>query len=448
MNGAKERFDEGREYPFFHSPFFIASLSAFVYCMWLLKGGVCGIVALCALCALLVSQDRDLSVVVPFPFLLVLGIDDYQTVLRSLPVIGVCAGVLAMGFVVHIVRFPSFSGQGKRKFPVAVVITGTAILMGGTGVENRPFLPVVLIGSLAVLSVAFAYVFDFSEGERYRYDAEDLLLLSVLFAAITAFLQLLTVLFSSGNVIATIGGKYALHTGWGHPNYVGNVLARGIPAAMRYAKKKGKRYAWFIVLAFVLTGGVALTGSRSALLVGGGMLFLSALCPKKKRERFKTATFVLCLLIFATTVAFLFVNVGELFETYVRHGVDSSGRLALWKIGWERFLSRPVFGVGLEYDLGGRWQNNPGNTAYTPYWYHSTAVQIFACMGLFGVVAYGIFFYTQYKILLTRRSPLAGVAWTILAISLLDIYFFTPQEYLQTILLTTAGETSRRKSSA
>ena len=133
-------------------------------------------------------------------------------------------------------------------------------------------------------------------------------------------------------------------------------------------------------------------------------------------------------------------KVRKLFATYIRHGMDSSGRFDLWKLAWERFKQHPVFGVGFDYDLGGRTELNPTNTQFTPYWYHNTVLQTFCSIGIVGVVALGFYLFRQYQALFSTKDPAVyAIAFTLIlmqCISMLDIYFYIPQDYLFMLILT------------
>ena len=81
-------------------------------------------------------------------------------------------------------------------------------------------------------------------------------------------------------------------------------------------------------------------------------------------------------------------------NTLLDRGIDSSERIELYKEAWTLFKEHPIFGVGKGY-VGSIIEPNAMNV----YWFHSTIMQVLACMGIVGLVAYIYYYWVRLKIL-------------------------------------------------
>lgn len=439
--GKRERLERPNEGNGFDSPIFPVVITIFAYLFWYIRAGVWGACAFGAVCGALLATRRDVSSATVFLFLTVPCLNGEEGVSDALLVLPFAAGVVVVGGLVRLIRFPPTE---RSSFSFAAFFAGTAILLGGIAVRERQTLPATVVGLFAVVGVATA--FFLSATLKTEEKTAETTLRYVLLAALLAEAELVTLLLRSGDPVAKIADKFTLSTGWGHPNYVANVILRGIPAALSFSGKGKKQAFLYLPTAFLLGAGTVLCASRGGMLVA---LFVGAMgaarfAPKGKKGRVWRAMFAVNVLLTTAAVVFAVRRRPDLFARLTRLGLADSGRADLWKIGWERFGQNPIFGVGFDYDLGGRGENNPTNRAYTPYWYHNTIVQILCCTGVVGGAAFVYFFVKQ--VLIVRKGKGASVkalGWTLLAIttlSMVDVHFFTPQDYLQILLLTVAAE--------
>lgn len=133
--------------------------------------------------------------------------------------------------------------------------------------------------------------------------------------------------------------------------------------------------------------------------------------------------------------------VSKILTTILNKGLDSSGRVEmLYPEAIEVFKKWPIFGSGWDYHLGGMAHNN-----YTPYWYHSTALQILATMGITGVIGFAFFYYFRYRTFLASRKNPAAImllCGTVLfdAYGMIDTNFFGPTFFIMLLIMTFAVE--------
>ena len=119
--------------------------------------------------------------------------------------------------------------------------------------------------------------------------------------------------------------------------------------------------------------------------------------------------------------------VKEILEIFRLDTGDSSGRIDLWKNGWQDFLSSCWFGVG--FSQGG----NPDGLGFSNVYsnmYHNIFVQMLGAMGSVGIVAFLIHIFSLGREFLKK---LKGEKWfiiltplLILGMSLFDNFFFYP----------------------
>ena len=442
----KTRLSAYKEIPFLYSVWYIVLLSAFVYLTWFFDVGVYGVFAVLVLCGFILAFCRDLTPAVPFAFFVPQFFSGRMSAANGYLFYIIGFSFVIIGFIVHLVRFRPFENYGKVKgFPSALFFAGIAIALGGVTIPNRSLYPALICVGCG-LSFAFAGFFVVgSFGKDGKERLVKIVISTIIAASVLAAVQMFTVIFRTGDPIGAIKNKYAIDTGYGHPNYLANIISRSIPLAVWLSVRNKKGSPLWLFFAFFLGICILITSSRAVLLVA---LILSVACliyffPKLENK----IPWVCCL---AMLVGISMIGLGaigeritKLFATITKNGFNSSGRIDLWKIGLERFAAHPIFGVGFDYDLGGRTALNPTNTPYTPYWYHNTVVQMLCSTGIFGTICFIPYFIHQYRTMFaTKRNSVSALAFVLImiqAISLLDIAFFTPQEFLQMIIITAAG---------
>ena len=84
---------------------------------------------------------------------------------------------------------------------------------------------------------------------------------------------------------------------------------------------------------------------------------------------------------------------------------SESGRSPLYELALKLFKENPVFGAGLGYsDTGVYGDYSPHNGALRIFNFHSTLFQVMGCTGVFGLIAYTVYFYKRYEVVLGKSS--------------------------------------------
>lgn len=302
-----------------------------------------------------------------------------------------CLGVLLVACMLfRFVVFPQDRNFFKEsKLRLGIILMTAALLLNGVGysgyvIADLPF------GLLIALSLFAFYIYfyntlyvDKSMGTYVGY-------LCIMAAGII-FLQLCKVYIFDGVVVDGEINDKLIKAGWGMKNNVGGMLATFFPACFFIAYKR-KKLGWiFYVLGFVFFVGVCLTQSRASTLVGGIILVAIAIymCITKSPVRkfvwvFNAAVVIGC----AIFAALRWDLVQLIFSAFTKRGWSDSSRFSIWRTGLKNFLLAPIFGVGFyEPVLPNGGSYNIENWVF-PDMYHNTFVQLIACCGAFGIIAY------------------------------------------------------------
>ena len=103
-----------------------------------------------------------------------------------------------------------------------------------------------------------------------------------------------------------------------------------------------------------------------------------------------------------------------LFSSYVKQGMDDSGRIGIWQDAWEQFLGNSLFGAGFftSDPAGGIAVNG------VPFMVHNTPLEFLSSAGIVGLIAY--FYYRAETIRPLLMKPTLGK--TMLGLSYLVIF--------------------------
>lgn len=224
-----------------------------------------------------------------------------------------------------------------------------------------------------------------------------------------------------------------LYTGWGICNNIGGMLIMMIPFAFHLSLKRYYRN-WFGVLvasAFLL--GAYFTCSRAAMIIGTVIYLLCFFLMLRYAQDRRQPTlmflfFVVCLVLI---VVVRWDRVKVLFEFILKRGLKLSKRDIVYTDGLKLFLKNPLLGTTFyppaelaPYDFS----SSEVFSNFFPARWHNTIVQLLACCGLFGLVAYSLHRVQTLKLFF--RQPSARILFTatsvlaLLIASLVDCHFF------------------------
>ena len=444
-NGNKNK--TAREKNFFYSVWYTVLITVIAYLVWLFDMGIYGIMFMGALLGVVFATSKDLTPITIIIFEIVQVVSDVNAVVfDAVFIVAVCIVVVVLvgGMIIHIVRFKPINKNMRLKgFSVALIACGISIIIGGIDVlPERQILPALVIMFYGMVVIFCALVFNDGLGKNNSERLVRSIIYALIASALLAAVQMFTVLIELGDVFEAIASKYEISTGYGYPNYLAYLYTRAIPICVYFASKNKKGSCLWLLGAYFFALCIVITSCRAALLMGAIVGVASIVYFGIKTERKKDFFITIGVLVLITAIGLIIIRdeIKSLFATLFRMGLDSNGRFDLWKTGLERFIKHPIFGVGIDYDIGGRLDKHPTNTPYTPYWYHNTIVQIMCSLGIIGCIVFVFYFYRQYRAFaLVKKTSVKALMFALIAIqliSLLDIEFLTPQDFFQMAVIT------------
>ena len=341
----------------------------------------------------------------------------------------ICCGVYLISlfiahFIIHKKRIDVKSIFKSKLFWGFSLLCLSFLLNGCLNFDEYDFGNIIfalaLIASFGIVFLLFSINLKNDDNLR-RYLLFVLYLISLLIT-LQLFLSFSNqIRFSNGEIV-----KESVLLGWGMWNNIGGMLSFLLPVHFYFASVVKKYGFVFYLSGMVSYIAIALTLSRSSLLVSTAIIVISALIScfwgdNKKNNRIIT---VLVALAGCVGIAVLWDKIGEILGDYLRRGLDDNGRFEIYKKGFNNFLRNPVFGGGF---CSARAQEHQF-VIFLPDRYHNTFVQLLGTCGLTGFIAYCFHRYQTIKLALNKKS-LSTVFFilcitSLLLTSMLDNHFF------------------------
>ena len=352
----------------------------------------------------------------------------------------VCGVVVTLAFVSRLIADGSIAAAFKKRRTATVGILALDVALMLNGAFSPTYTPMNLLYGFIIAAAFTLFYFAcsgmLSSSEDFiPYACKSMVCAS--YVALGQFTVLLIKLQSSGllckldengNFLQFNRHRFVL--AWGLSTAIGGVFVLGIAAAL-YLARNGKRSVWSYLSAVPLWIGTIVINTRSAMLIGAVAFAIGAVlcCLKGENKR----NVVRCRIMLAIVVGIALTGIliiltdksmmQMLLEALRLRGFDDSARLKLWVKGWNNFLSHPIFGAG--FDTGSNISNNVFSSMY-----HSFVIQFPGSMGIVGIAAALIHFFTVGKICFKRPSAdkliLMLIPFMILGMSLVDNFFFYP----------------------
>ena len=349
---------------------------------------------------------------------------------------------LPIALIYHVIRY--FRGFKIKKFFFPQLAISIALIVGGVGVISAEEYAngiawVLLLGALILL-----LYFVFSSYERFpkEVSGKDYLCKTLMtFAAVICFEVFVTYAIAP-NQMAVDYGRVSL--GWCIGNNFSSFLMFLIPGTL-YLGTKSKHpwiYTVFFGIQYIVT---VMSLSRGGILFATILLpfelaFMLYATPKKGKKEILIVLGVF-VLIAIILVGVFWDKVSSLLNSVINNSfkadghIEGSGREELYAEAWECFKTNPIFGVGIGY-FGSNYDG--GTMGF--YFFHSTLLQIIACMGLVGIAAYVYNYVGRYKIIIKKDVFNIFILLGLLAFegySMIDTGTFTPMPSMIILMFIT-----------
>ena len=350
------------------------------------------------------------------------------------------------GVIIHIIRFRPkifFKKNILKGFTISLLFCVIATSFGGITIHRDSWVPPVVICVLFVL-FALGYLFFSATTPNSKTTSEyiAMIMFTVGILLIAQTIALFIIIGDEDALGEAISQK-ALNYGWGWCNQIAPAICVAMPVSVYYLSKAKKLSFIFGIITTAEYIIILISGSRGVILVGAvimiaAIIYFIIMTPSRL---YTGIGYIVMFVVFGIFLAAFHDKLSLLFGHMINSGIEDNGRIdELWIPGLELFKQNPVFGVGLDYRLG----EMKGNS-YSPYWYHSTPVQILACFGIFGLLTYAALYYWRYKtFFISIKNPLIfailcscviydGYSWV-------DTGFFPPNSFIILLIMTLAAD--------
>lgn len=435
---------------FVQSDWFILFVAVMVFIGWVSKAWVPLLCVITVICTLPLFLSKETKHLLPLIMMFTFIISTNRHNLAEFAPLVALLGVLFIGIIFNLVRFRrgrqhwEFLHPTKIKgFHCALIALIIPFAFGGLGSPYEH--PLAVLAAFALI-VVFAIVYTFfmatnrdseSKAELAQY------MLKILFVSgILVSLQLVVYFARLGGIdqIKQAIIDRNIDVGWASKNNIAPIISMCIPAGFYFSIKKSKLSPIFILVALIEYALLFTTSSRGVILFTTlampPMILYTIIKSENKLAFGITVCAVFAIAIFL--VAYFGEFVSEVVSSYLSKGLDSAGRIEnIYPIAFDAFKRWPVFGAGWDYKL-----NSDG---YSPYFYHSTVLQIIATMGITGVIAFVFFYFWRYRTLLHYRKNPAYIA-LLAGLVLFDMYgmidttFFSPTFFAMMLCISLVAD--------
>ena len=367
-------------------------------------------------------------------------------VIGSLIALGV---LFVASCIAHVIIYKSYRGLWT-KLSSSLTALGVAVicfsaLIGGLFSVYYNFMSFIVAGTFAGL-LAGVYLYLVMTMEK-RDDNIDYVLFSVMLAGVGVACQVLAFYalnYRGGELDSAWKGKLLM--GAYISNTAGELIAISLPAYFLFASKRTKGWI-YILCACALTGVIALTLCRAALLFAAPLMLFGFLwcCFKGKNKKFSRIFTACCVVLgIGAIIAFLCMDGAEKIGGFFSDtGFADRGRFTLWKQMLSLFTQFPVFGAGFSalYQIN---NHAAGSVNLYSALAHNTVFQMIGSCGIVGVLALIFHRFTTVRMIVKNFTVdrfFVGITLLMfIAIALLDQTFFFPHFVILYSVLLAVGE--------
>ncbi len=356
-------------------------------------------------CASLIFTNRINNIlifVLLVPFMFARPLDPL-----SIPVmIYVACGLLVVGLVVHFIKTKPKFKQGTLLYGLCFL--GLGMILGGITMKADFILYQVAIMLFVVIMFVIVYIYFTSTLEKIEFEN-----IAFMITVLGVFISLQGVIFylTHENLMEIITDK-VMNVGWGSTNNIALMLLLTFPFTFYLYINTNKSnvipYLFTLILQAIIFIFTYSRGGYVAFAIELILIFILTLIINKKNKIIIKRTISLyasCFtLIILIILGILLIN-KEYFNKFIEmvshFDFDSfNGRLNVYKEVLQDMKSNLFFGKGVLFSM---FTIEDEIQTYT--WGHSTIIQTFTTMGIFGTLGLLYHFFEKYYVLLRKPNP-------------------------------------------
>ena len=436
--------------PFFYGQYYPVYVALAVVFFYLAELQYVGLAFLSVVACVVVIECDDLTPLLPPLFFCTMTFNDMLSL--SLVPILIIVSPFVVCFILHFfIHRPKKFVLGSLFFPLLFV--SVALFLGGIfSNENynvgRGVVSAVCVGPL-LLIVYLVFLNNIHPPKCIDIKRQICYYLSI--AGCILFVEIINL-----QIRRYVDGIYYVNFGWGNVNSAAVLLMVSIGATWYLLIRARRTIPCLLVLA-VLYVGVFLSDSDGCIGISVVFAPVYATVAYFKLERYRrtlyfglvcAAAIVLLLIVLLGIPEFNFANA---IEALLIKLSNDNARTSLYREAMNLFKQNPFFGVGLGYESS---QFEMMNSPLLAYNFHSTIVHVAATMGVFGIIAYSVYFSSRYQILMKKFTLFNSIA--VLAFTTFTIYGFIdtceftvmPDMIIVTVFITVVEITNKLKDNS
>ena len=296
----------------------------------------------------------------------------------------------------YVILFYNLKNQkiviGKLLLPLIIFLFYSGISILWTPVKAHGFK--ALLGMLEGYLVYYLLTNGF-----FKIEKTDLKKISVIatFIMITLSCEILYVYFDHG-FLNVFFDKSLVNISWGYSNFIAVIYVILIPISLYKYLDKTKYYPHYFFLDIINIFGLILTQSRGAYVGTFVSLLLFFIFFLRKDFFIKYLTLIIVpFILFITIFNQYFLRIFAVFKEryFTEKMLDGSGRLPLYKLAFDTFLDKMIFGNGLKSSKYMIKQYLGGWVAH----YHNFILQIASTLGIVGLILFSFIVIRWIKVL-------------------------------------------------
>ena len=418
---------------FYNSTWFIVFYASLVVLSWAVECEYIAVVSsILILCYMFLTQ-KHLDGLAVIAIIVPAMVDNNMRHRINFSQIYLLVCLLAVVIVCAIYYFKKVYEKNDRKvtkgyfFWVYVLCAGI-LCFSGLGYPGNTILKVLIpVGVHGALLGMYVLLYKCgSKGLR------DTIIKSIIGLACVVAIETIIYIYRVGDIAIALSTK-SMSLGWAITNSVAVILAFAVPFCFYLAKDK-KVQIPYMFLGSLLYASIFLTNCRSMIIFGTAVYILTIILSFIYLDRWQSAIHLAVFVIgaiFAINVVF-----NQIFSHFLNVGLGDTGRIKLYTYYWGQFKENWLFGMGFYTDT----QFQADGMVRV----HNTIIQIFASMGMVGVISSIPYFYKRYRAFTIRLTPFKIFAFVsylaMVGYGLVDCTIISSYKLIVIMMLMTAVE--------
>ncbi len=388
---------------FLYSVYYSVAVSIWALVCFILNLQTVGLFVMIAGACLILVCIKDILPIIPLFTNCVLTINHFS-LLTTIPYI-VAYCILGACFVCHFIRFPFKNFYlGKLFFPLCLV--SAALFLGGVlSHQGLNYYKNGIVSAFATGPLILIIYLLFLNGINApeNSDVKTYVSSAVIVSTVCACAE---VFFCYLSQSSDIFGKRNI--GWGNFNTVGALTLIAIPLCCYFMVRTGKFAALLAVVIFMIATDILSSSDGSAGISLFSLPFLAVFVflnlKVKRRKRFTLFIFITVIVLCAFALLLLYRLEFDEIVSFISNRTNGSNRYVFYEQAVKLFKDNPILGIGQGFA-------DESTESFKTFNFHSTVFHVLATMGTFGCIAYLVYYFFRFKILLGGQSPFNTFAY-------------------------------------